>query len=249
MDRYDYGTSISDISQTDLSSNMARAPRPTEDKLAKEREVSFANAMARIAKIVAPGVVGFHTHFEIIEIFAFSNVTRKTTNVFTILVAEEHSESVSETPGWLGDRIRLPQFKDSFFGVRRTVRPIAAILPRLNDIINGTWRSSSDTIELGEMASGAPVFVPRDSSAEVPWNRLLKNNFDNGSHVFEFIDQTKHSFRSFFDTPRLLLDLSAKIMERVAQCGDDFGVGGELFSVGGSLRAYVLREMWRPTRG
>jgi hypothetical protein len=194
---------------------MARAPRPTEDKLAKEREVSFANAMARIAKIVAPGVVGFHTHFEIIEIFAFSNVTRKATNVFTILVAEEHSESVSETPGWLGDRIRLPQFKDSFFGVRRTVRPIAAILPRLNDIINGTWRSSSDTIELGEMASGAPVFVPPDSSAEVPWNRLLKNNFDNGLHVFEFIDQTKHSFRSFFDTPRLLLDLSAKIMERV----------------------------------
>ena len=79
MDRYDYGTSISDISQTDLSSNMTRAPRPTEDSLA--REVSFANAMARIGKIVAPGVVGFHTHFEIIEIFEFSNVTRKATNV------------------------------------------------------------------------------------------------------------------------------------------------------------------------
>ena len=194
---------------------MTRVPQPTRDSLAKVREVSFANAMARIGKIVAPGVVGFHTHFEIIEIFEFSNLTRKATNVFTILVAEEHSEGVSETPCWLGDRIRLPQFKDSFFGVRRTVRPIAAILPRLNDIINGTWRSSSDTIELGEMASGVPVFVPPDSSAEVPWNRLLKNNFHNGSHVFEFIDQTKHTFRPFFDAPPLLLDLSAKIMERV----------------------------------
>ena len=129
-----------------LSSNMARAPRPTKDNLAKAREASFANAMARIAKIIAPGVVGFHTHFEIIEIIEFSNVARKATNVFTILVAEEHNEGVSETPGWLGDRIRLPQFKDSFFGVRRTVQPIAAILPRLNEIINGTWRFSSDTI-------------------------------------------------------------------------------------------------------
>jgi hypothetical protein len=171
--------------------------------------------MARIAKIIAPGVVGFHTHFEIIEIIEFSNVARKATNVFTILVAEEHNEGVSETPGWLGDRIRLPQFKDSFFGVRRTVQPIAAILPRLNEIINGTWRFSSDTIELGEMACGAPIFVPPDSSSEVPWNRLLKNNFHNGSHVFEFIDQTKHTFRRFFDAPPLLLDLSAKIMERV----------------------------------
>lgn len=194
---------------------MVHAPRPTEDELAKARGVSFGNAIARIAKIVAPGVVGFHTHFEIIEIFEFSKVTRKATNVFTILVAEEHSAGVSETPSWLGDRIRLPQFTDSFFGVRRTVRSIAAILPRLNDIISGTWQSSSDTIELGEMASGAPVFAPPDSSAEVPWNRLLKNNFHNGSHVFEFIDQTKRTFRPFFDTPPLLLELSARIMERV----------------------------------
>ena len=143
---------------------MARAPRPTKDNLAKAREASFANAMARIAKIIAPGVVGFHTHFEIIEIIEFSNVARKATNVFTILVAEEHNEGVSETPGWLGDRIRLPQFKDSFFGVRRTVQPIAAILPRLNEIINGTWRFSSDTIELGEMACGRKATLHIDDA-------------------------------------------------------------------------------------
>ncbi|WP_149534176.1 VPA1262 family N-terminal domain-containing protein [Tardiphaga sp. P9-11] len=183
--------------------------------MAKERELSFARAIARITKIAVPGVVGFHTHFEITEIFEFSNTTRKTTNVFTLLVAEEHSAGVSEKPVWLGERIRLPHFRDSFFGIRRTVRPIAAILPCLNDILDGIWRSSSGTFDLGEMASGTPVFVAPDSSFEVPWNRLLKNNFDNGAHVFELIDQTKHSFRPFFDTPRLLLDLSAKVMERV----------------------------------
>jgi hypothetical protein len=31
------------------------------------------------------------------------------------------------------------------------------------------------------MAPGALLFVPPDSSAVVPWNRLLKNNFHNGS--------------------------------------------------------------------
>lgn len=194
---------------------MARMLRPTKESLAKAREMSFAKAREQLEKIVAPGVVGFHTHFEIIEIFEFSNVTRKATNVFTILVAEEHSENVKETPDWLGDRIRLPKFKDSFFGVRRTIRPIPIILPRLADIISGTWLSSNDEIGLGEMAARVPVFVPPDSSVEVPWNRLLKNNFDNGSHVFEFIDQTKQTFDPLFDAPPLLLDLSAKITERV----------------------------------
>ncbi|MET4332064.1 hypothetical protein ABIB80_007926 [Bradyrhizobium sp. i1.15.2] len=194
---------------------MSHALRPTKEELAKVRGVSFANAMAGITKITVPGVVGFHTHFEITEIFEFSNTTRKATNVFTIMVAEEHAADTSESPVWLGKRMHLPHFKDSFFGVRRTVKPIAAILPRLSDIIDGSWRSSSDTIELGEMGAGAPAFVPPDSSFDVPWNRLLKNNFDNGSHIFEFFDQTKQSLRPFFDTPRLLLDLSAKIMERV----------------------------------
>jgi hypothetical protein len=215
MERYSAWDIYFRYHQNRLSNKMNRVLRPTKEELAKVRGVSFAKAVAGIAKIAAPGVLGFHTHFEITEIFEFSNTARRATNVFTILVAEEHGAGASETPVWLGDRMHLPQFKDSFFGIRRTVRPIAAIVPRLNDIINGTWRSSSDTIELGEMASRGPIFVPSDSSVEVPWNRLLKNNFDNGSHVFEFIDQTKHSLRPFFDTPRLLLDLSAKIMERL----------------------------------
>lgn len=194
---------------------MAPALRPSKDELKRLREAAFANTMARIATVVTPGAVGFHTHFEIIEIFEFSNVTRKATNVFTILIAEEQNEAVSENPSWLGERIRLSQLKDSFFGIRRTVRQIASILPRLNGIIGGVWRSLDDTIELGEMASAGWSFVAPDSSYEVPWNRLLKNNFHNGSHVFEFADQTKQAFGPFFETPRLLLDLSAKIMERV----------------------------------
>ncbi|MEA2873862.1 MAG: hypothetical protein QOH67_3838 [Hyphomicrobiales bacterium] len=206
---------------------MAHASRPTKDELAKAREASFANSASRIAKLIAPGAVGFHTHFEIVEVFEFSNVTRKATNVFTILVAEEQAERVSETPGYLCDRIHIPGFKDSFFGVRRTVRPISAMLPRLSEIMNGGWRSSDATIELGEMSAAAPVFVPPDSSVEVPWNRLLKNNFHSGSHVFEFCDQAKQAFRPFFDEPPLLLDLSARIMEvvplRIGSMSDKLG--------------------------
>lgn len=198
-----------------------------KNELAKTRQASFERALASVAKLVTPGVVGFHTHFEIIEIFEFSNAERRATNVFTIVIAEEHKETVDEEPQFLCKQIRLPQFKHSFFGIQRSVKPIATILPRLNEIIEGVWRSFGGTIHLNEMAAATPAFVPPDSSTEVPWNRLLKNNFDNGSHVFEFVDQTKGTFRPFFDTPSLLLDLSTIITKilpiRIGSMSDKLG--------------------------
>lgn len=142
-----------------------------KNELAKTRQASFERALASVAKLVTPGVAGFHTHFEIIEIFEFSNAGRRATNVFTIMIAEEHEETVDEEPQFLCKQIRLPQFKHSFFGVQRSVKPIATILPRPNEIIEGVWRSFGGTIHLNEMAAATPAFVPSDSSTEVSWNR------------------------------------------------------------------------------
>ena len=63
----------------------------------------------------------------------------------------------------------------------------------------------------GDLISAPPQFVPPDFGAPVPWNRVLKNNFWNGSHVFEWADAEKAALRPLFDDPRRLQELSEKV--------------------------------------
>jgi hypothetical protein len=139
---------------------MARTHQPTAVEVATAEDASFSRVRSEISRLVTPGFVGFYTHFEIIEIFAFCDSTRLATNVFTILVAEEREDGVSDSATYLGQRIRLKLLEDFFFGVRRTVRPLSEVLSLLETIHTKVWHSSGSSIGLGEMAAAVQQFVP-----------------------------------------------------------------------------------------
>jgi len=58
-------------------------------------------------------------------------------------------------------------------------------------------------------------FVPPDNGAPVPWNKLLKNNFWTGSHLFEWADHGKEAMTPFFADPRRLQELSVQVEKHI----------------------------------
>ncbi len=59
------------------------------------------------------------------------------------------------------------------------------------------------------MAKSVPrQFVSAAAAEPIPLNNVLKNNFWNGSHLFEWADAQKLLLQPFFDDPRRLQELS-----------------------------------------
>jgi hypothetical protein len=175
------------------------------------------NGVAALSSLLAHGVVGTYTQFEATEVFAVRNGQKEAINVFTILVAEERQGEVPQQLSYLTPKpFRLKKsLPDWMFGVARYVRPIADLVPALTAMAEtGVLSASGKELRVGRLHEVAPQFVPPDSMTSVPWNKVLKNNFWSGSHVFEWSDREKQALQPFFDDSRLLQELS----ERVAEC-------------------------------
>jgi hypothetical protein len=186
-------------------------------------------ANGEITRLIEPGILGFYTHFEATEVVAFQPGELQPINVFTIVVAEERQSAGSDGPPFLNpDRIRVGSLRGWTFGIRRYVKPIADLVPAIELLhATKTWQTSGQTLRVGDLLSVPTQFVPPDATNHVPLNRVLKNNFRNGSHVFEWVDPIKAVLRPLFDDPPILQELSEAIQAHVpiglASLSDRFG--------------------------
>ena len=169
-------------------------------------------ARQELSRLIAPGVLGFYTHFEATEVFAQQGQGAPF-NLFSILVAEERLPDASEEPRLLNPkRIKVPSLPDWNFGIKRYVKPIAELGPLFDALCETKeWRGSGMPLQTGDLVSMPTQFVPPDSSGPAPWNRVLKNNFWNGSHVFEWADARKAALQPLFDDPPRLQQLSEAV--------------------------------------
>jgi hypothetical protein len=174
-------------------------------------------ARQEIARLLAPGILGFYTHFEVTEIFATPPGRTAPINLFTIFVAEERAGDATAAPHYVTPKpLRVPLLKGWTFGIERTVRPIGDLVPLFDAYCETKeWSPSNEPLEVGALAPLPPQFVPPDSTGTVPLNRVLKNNFWNGSHVFEWADPAKTPFKPLFDQPLALQNLSATLQAYV----------------------------------
>ncbi len=175
----------------------------------------FLAFKSELAKLTAAGVLGFYTHFEVTEVFAYKD-REPPLNVFSILVAEERLPGSDGTPKLLGDRIRLKSLNGWAFGIQRSLKPRTEIEQAFDHYhASGEWRPSGLRLLVGELVPVPTQFVPPDSTATVPWNHVLKNNFWSGSYVIECADIKKTSLQPFLDDPRRLQELSTEIQKHV----------------------------------
>lgn len=179
----------------------------------------FQNFKSELAKLTTAGVLGFYTHFEITEIFAYKDREPPPNvflNVFSILVAEDRPPGPAGPPKFLGDRIQLKSLKGWTFGIQRSVKLLAEVAQAFDHYhASGEWKPSGDRLLVGELVPVPTQFVPPDSTATVPWNHVLKNNFWSGSYVIECAYIKKTAVQPFLDDPRRLQELSTAIQEHV----------------------------------
>ncbi|MDE2284693.1 MAG: hypothetical protein KGK33_08785 [Hyphomicrobiales bacterium] len=169
-------------------------------------------ARREMSRLMAPGLIGFYTHFEATEIFA-TRGQEAPFNIFSILVAEERLPDASEKPRYLNpDRLKIKSLPDWNFGIKRYVKPIEELIPLFDTLCDAKeWHGAGQPLQVGDLASMPTQFVPPDTGQPIPWNRVLKNNFWNGSHVFEWADASKTALQPLFDDPPRLQELSEAV--------------------------------------
>ena len=168
-------------------------------------------ARQEMARLLAPGVLGFYTHFEATVVFGSPPGQHDPVNVFSIFVAEERLPDAAEEPHYLNGprRIVLKSLNGWSFGVQRYLKPIAELGLAFDVLCESKiWQASGHPLPVGDLNAIPTQFAPPDSAGGVPWNRVLKNNFWNGSHIFQWADPAKTALKPMFDNPPVLQELS-----------------------------------------
>ena len=162
---------------------------------------TLADTHATFTKLCKAGVVGFYDRFEATEIVAFQK-NRNPVNVFSLFVGEEGALNENEShPVFLNGKHRisisgLPEWE---FGIVRYSISVEQMLSTLSKYQQERiWNPSCTcSLEVGKLLPIAPQFAPKDAREGLPWNRVLKNNFWNGSHLLELADPDKSYLRHF----------------------------------------------------
>lgn len=197
-------------------------------------------ALQEIARLTAPDVLGFYTHVEATTVFASPPGASVPLNVFSILVGEELPLDTAIEPEYLSPKpLHIESLKDWSFGVRRHLIPIDQLGHMFEHFCHTKeWQLSGEYLQVGELAPIPPQFVSPDSTGTVPLNRVLKNNFWNGSYVLEWADPKKTPFKQFFNDPLKLQTLS-ELVNRFVPIGID-GLSDRLGNIVVQLPIAVL---------
>ena len=105
------------------------------------------------------------------------------------------------------------------FGIKQYRKRINDVLLSLQNLTEEfLWDASKNTLKVAKLEYCPKRFVAPDSFEEVPLNKVLKNNFHNGSYVLEWFDHQKHALSPILEKPMLLQELSAKVQEYLPIC-------------------------------
>ncbi|MBL0404040.1 hypothetical protein JKG68_08700 [Microvirga aerilata] len=184
---------------------------------AKASVPDVAHWREELRLLLHPGNIGQFDHIELTEIIATPRGAR-TLNVLSVAVLAEGRPDVGkvEQTQFRNLQIRVDGFKDWRFGVGRTLRSLMALDKALEEFATtGVWALSGQALEVGNMWPEPAMFAPPDGTVEVPLNKILKNNFWAGSHVFRLTDRGKESFAPFFADRRRLQALSDAVSQDV----------------------------------
>ena len=171
------------------------------------------------------GIIAHNQVFEIVEILGYIK-GGITFNVLTIVIASE--TLVRAEPLYLKVPIRVDGIKGFQFEVCRSVVPTAKVREAVEEwMTSGIWRPFGESICVGELDPLAGRFVPANWENRIALNRVIKNNFFNGSHILELFDSSKKHVQALFSEPETLASLSGMVGEvlpiEIASIADRLG--------------------------
>ncbi|MDI9348909.1 MAG: VPA1262 family N-terminal domain-containing protein [Candidatus Symbiobacter sp.] len=177
-------------------------------------EQHYSPGHKTIKHLIQPDVLGFYTHFEITEIFACRKGISPI-NVLTVMVAEEEPQIINDRYKYLNKLpIKLKSLSDWVFGIKQYYVTLDQGLGAVEKITDSNyWQLSGEALNFTSLIAVPKQFVPPDMHPPLALNKLLKNNFWNGSYVVEYFDRSKSNFDMLLQKPSLLQSLSGEIQK------------------------------------
>ncbi|ENW82684.1 hypothetical protein F909_00955 [Acinetobacter sp. ANC 3929] len=166
------------------------------------------NLYQEMENLLKHGVIGFYNCVEIIELFMIKE--GHVFNVFTILVACKRKVIPNKSEFLTNELIKLKGRREKF-GVIVTYKSISECKEIFRKLLDEkTWIiSDAENLKVSnELECDGKYFAPVDSSDIVPINQILKNNFFNGSYIFEVADKNKSHLKFFYEEKSLIQELT-----------------------------------------
>lgn len=145
-------------------------------------------------KLVGCQSLGFYNCCEMTTIFFKCKEEKIPYNLFTIFVLDERAD-IHKEKKYLTSKPEAISDKHSIGILQRVLSLDEA--KRCYDILHDSIETrecidiGDGTLKIGRLEEVPPIFVQQNSSKEVPLNKVLKNNFRNGSYLIDFFDVEK----------------------------------------------------------
>lgn len=137
--------------------------------------------------------LGSYNCCEMISIFLWNKETKTASNVYTIFVFEERPDIDEKTENLLNELTGITDMLS--IGIQRKVLPESEIRSIFQLLCCSRNNQEVDIgegkLKVGNLEGVPKVFVQQNSTKEVLLNKVLKNNFRNGSYILEFFDTDK----------------------------------------------------------
>lgn len=129
---------------------------------------------------------------EMISVFLWNRKERSAANIYTIFSFEERA-TVEETSENVGS---FKQITDKYsVGVQKKVFEVSKVRSIFEKLCTGRKKQVIDIgdgdLQVGHLEAVPKVFIQQDSTLEKEVNKVLKNNFKNGSYIIDFFDIDK----------------------------------------------------------
>lgn len=175
----------------------------------------YEQLYVEMKNILKNGVIGFYNCVEVVEVFMCKN--RTIFNVFTILILSKKNEIPNGSKLINNERIKLQDRSESY-GIKISYLPIEKCEEAFKNLLEEKkWIMDKDEkFKISdELECIGKYFAPSDSSDVVPINQILKNNFFNGSYVFEIADKKKDHLSFFYEKKSLLQELTVELKKYI----------------------------------
>ena len=154
-------------------------------------------------QLIRKGNLGFYSSCEITTAYLYSQ-NKQAFNLFSIFVFEERTIK-DDKMHFLTDK--LVEINDVYsLGISQrqiTIDKAQIIFESLaNKLQNKVGDVGFGSVNIGTLYLTNKQFIPEDGTMPIKLNRILKNNFQNGSYILEFFDAEKTLFRGFDDNEK-----------------------------------------------
>ena len=155
--------------------------------------------------------IGIYNKCEIIEIFGLWKEKKEFFNIYTLIVFENTKQE--NINNMLTEKLQsFKGYKEISWGINRRVIEIEKVKKLYDELLEKNEYKLDNTLNVGKLLLLPDQYVPvMNINKSVQINNIIKNNFDIGSYILEFFDETKNNLKFLLDNPILLNSLSEQV--------------------------------------